>query len=170
MTDTPNKTIVTTSTGNRIGNPGKGKEIPLELLVDMHIRQKMNVTEIARALNIHHTTVSKRLKRTGISTLDLFKANKKNILIKHQKDILDSVSSRDLKRAGLRDKYVAVGVLEDKIEGRTGELSFNLQINLIEQIYDSRFKARPLDMGSEPPIETVANQATTEVPDNEGEK
>lgn len=168
LIDTKNTEV--TKTRKKTGHPGRRNVIPLEVLIDMHVKQKMGVSEIAKVLNVSHVTVSNRLNKEGINLLSIFKENKKNILLLEQKKLLESISEEQRKKASYRDKMVSLGILEDKISGRHGDVNINLQVNLIEQIYDSRFKPRPQDVVKDAVIENVANQATTEVIDITEEK
>ncbi len=104
----------TTPTKNKVGHPGKRNIIPIELLVDMYVRKKMNVTEIAKALNLTHGTVSLRLSNAGVPSLDQFKANRSDIIALKQANILNSFNEIDIKKMQPRDKIVSFGILYDK--------------------------------------------------------
>jgi len=96
------------------GKPYKQDIIPLAILIDMHVRQKMPIMLIAKTLNISHSNVCDRLRKAGIQALEAFRMHRADILALEQQRILSHITDADIKRAGIKDKAVSIGILYDK--------------------------------------------------------
>ncbi len=112
----------------KAGHPGKQNIVPIEMLVDMYVKKKMNVTQIAQALNLSVGTVSLRLSNTGITTLDQFKKSRSDIMALKQANILQSFDSADIKKMQPRDKIVSFGILYDKERLERGFSTSNISM------------------------------------------
>lgn len=99
------------------GKPPAHLIIPIDVLVDMFVRQKMGITEIAEKLNITRQTVSDRLQRHGISYLGIFKENRKDIFALMQRNLMNSITDSEIKKMPVRDRIVSTGILYDKEHG-----------------------------------------------------
>ena len=72
--------------------------------------------EIAKIADTDHSHVIKTLQRYGIDRthVDRYKAHRADILAGMQERLLNNITKADIKKAPMRDKIVAAGILYDK--------------------------------------------------------
>jgi len=86
-------------------------------------KRGLTFPEIAKVLDCSATNAMNRLRRfeKEFGDVDTYVSNRSKILAMHQKRVLDSITPDNLKKAGLRDKTVAFGVLFDKEKVESGK-------------------------------------------------
>lgn len=114
-------------------HPG-AKNIPLADIIE-YVNKGLGPTEIGRLLGCDKSNITKRLQYHGYSKegVERFKTHKADLLAHVQSKILDAINPSDIKRASLKDKTVAMGILMDKEHqlrnpGQSGHVSIYLSI------------------------------------------
>lgn len=92
------------------------KGVTIEEITYLMEVEGLNVTQTALRLGCDKSNISDHLKRNNIvpGYLQNFNKNKAKAYAHIQERILKSISMEDIKKAGLSQKIIAVGVLADK--------------------------------------------------------
>lgn len=83
------------------------KVIPYETLYDLYVVQKLNLKQVAKQLQVHETTVAKRLKEYKIPTRGSSQQNRKYYCNEHYFDTIDTKSKAYLLGLICADGWVA---------------------------------------------------------------
>lgn len=134
-----NQTAITVPAKRKRGKPRTADIIPIEVIVDMYVRQKMSCTQIAKTLNISYQTVSDRLGRNGISTMELWKKNRADMFALKQKMITDSITEESLQKANLAMKIMAFGTYYDKERLERGLSTSN--VSMFQHVIEDHAKS-----------------------------
>ena len=96
--------------------PGRknGPIISIEAMIDLK-RRGLTILQIADLLHCHTSTVSKRLAKldNSIDLTDKYIKHRPWMYAYNQQRIIQSITQTDIRKAGLRDKVVAIGILHD---------------------------------------------------------
>ena len=115
-----------------LSNAAKG--IDLADIIDLR-KRGLSHGAIGKVLGCTKKNIQKRLRWASneVDRIENFKTYKGDVLAIHQRRILDSIDQGTIKKAGLRDRVLAFGVLHDKEKMITdkGEGKGQLQINII---------------------------------------
>ena len=113
------------------GRPRKGSE-PLtkkkiETLVNAGITSP---TRIAEIVGVQPNAASYALKRynvqQNVEDLEQFKQHRAEIFAGKQAQILESIDNEDIKKAGLKDRMMALGIIYDKERLERGKSTQNM--------------------------------------------
>lgn len=95
------------------------KKPPDKLLQAIELKERnpqLQQKEIASIVGCSPAYISRELKRLGFDFkhVQTFKQLKADILAAHQSKVLEGITEEDIKKASLKDKAIAFGVLSDK--------------------------------------------------------
>jgi hypothetical protein len=104
------------------------KGIPLYAIIDCIENKNLSITDTAKLLDTTKSNVSERLSKAGIKPnyLTKYKTHRSDILASYQQIILNSLTSKDLEKAGLSQKMMALGILYDKERLERGQSTENV--------------------------------------------
>ena len=90
------------------------KAIPIELMIDLK-RRGLADTQIGELLGCHGSNVGRRLAKlsSSIDITDKYIKHRPWLFAYEQQRIRQSITQADIRKAGLRDKIVAIGILHD---------------------------------------------------------
>lgn len=74
----------------------------------------MHHHEIAKILGCARETVTRKLKEADLEGLADYESNEATVLAHQRRRIISSITDEDLKKAGLSQKIIGIGVLMDK--------------------------------------------------------
>ena len=111
---------------NLIRYPGS-KGIPIETIIELR-KKNLSCSQIATLLKCNPSNITRRLKTIdeAIETTNHYRSNRGFLLSLEQNRIRHSITNADLKRAGLRDKVISIGVLFDKERLEEGKSTENI--------------------------------------------
>ena len=101
------------------------------LKIEELLKKGLALTQIAKLCNISVTAVRGLIERNNIDPIDteVYKKNRADTLASVQRRLLNNISQADIKKSGLRDKVVAVGILYDKERLERGQSTENVSID-----------------------------------------
>ena len=122
------------------------KGIPLYDIIDAIENKNLSITETAKLLNSSKSNISERLSKAGYRPkyLDHYKSNRADILSSYQQIILNSLTPKDLEKAGLSQKMMAFGILYDKERLERDKSTHNisyLDVVKAKEIMESRLQS-----------------------------
>ncbi|MBQ09307.1 MAG: hypothetical protein CMD96_05915 [Gammaproteobacteria bacterium] len=118
------------------------KEIPIELLISYQ-QKKLSGTDIAKIVGCSDSNVRKRLAEAGypIQKAKHFKEHEATIIGLKRKEILESISEGDKKKASLMQKVTSYGILFDKQRVLEDKSTENIAFSgRLEEIQDTKGK------------------------------
>ena len=122
------------------------KGIPLYDIIDAIENKNLSITETAKLLNSSKSNISERLSKAGYRPkyLENYKSHRADILSSYQQIILNSLTPKDLEKAGLSQKMMAFGILYDKERLERGQSTENIAYQDVvkaKQVMESRLKS-----------------------------
>lgn len=121
-------------------------------------KRGFSLAEIAKQRGCSKQAISQMLTRSGVDVevVEQFKKDKPFILHAKQKMVLDSITLPVINKMSGRDRFIATGILADKIRdlegGVLGGITANLWVNLVSQSH----KLAEKDIT--PPVDAVAEE------------
>ena len=89
------------------------KYVPIAKLIELR-KKGLTHKEIGKIVGITRENVTRRLCDVDIPGIETFKRNRADVFAYHQEKLLNSITQSDIKKAPMRDKIVAAGILYDK--------------------------------------------------------
>jgi len=125
--------------------PQTNKHIPIETILDLR-RKKLSCSQIACIVGCCKQNIQQRLKDSGLEHLETHKKYRADILALKSREILESIDTADIKKAGLRDRVIAYGTLYDK-----ERLELDKATSIIKPLVT--FGTEPIDITPETALE-----------------
>jgi len=118
------------------------KQIPIELLISYQ-QKKLSAVDIGRIVGCSDSNVRQRLSEAGYPIIKAkhFKEHEATIINLKRKEILESISETDKKKASLMQKVTSYGILFDKQRVLEDKSTENIAFSgRLEEIQDTKGK------------------------------
>ena len=131
------------------------KNIPLEKMIALR-KRGLSYDQIAKLCGCSKPNVIERLAKVQgeIDNIPHFKKYKDEVILLKQSKIINALTDAQIEKMAPRDKVLAFGILEDKLDRRSQANKPNLSINI--RISPEQLKAMAqemLDRGGQIPID-----------------
>lgn len=169
--DTPQTPTKTTMAEDKPLNPkfpSSRKNIPIEKLIELR-KRGMTIDEIGKIVGCNKVNVYNRLKALNddIEGIGEFKKHKDDVILLKQSRLINALTDSQIEKMAPRDKVLAFGILEDKLERRAQANKPNLSINL--RISPEQLKLMAEEMLARSGSPTIDITPTNQLIDNETE-
>jgi hypothetical protein len=106
------------------------KYIPIEDII-AYRQKNLTHAEISALVGCSPANVTQRLQQADIQGLENYKQYKDVAFESLQRDISKNITLRDIQKAPLQSKILAMGVLQDKIQALRGQATDIIQVNQV---------------------------------------
>lgn len=120
--------------------PSAPKGTKLEAILTLR-KRGFSLAECGKQLGVSKQAVGQLLRRSGVDVeaVEQYKRDKPLLLNAVQKRVLDSIDSKVIAKMSGRDRFIALGITQDKIADLEnpahGGISANLWVNIVAQAH-----------------------------------
>jgi hypothetical protein len=108
--------------------------IPIDTIIKM-ADGGMTQTEIAKVVSCSPQNISARLSAVDYNGLKTLRDSKDKVFERLQWELAKSIEPADIKKMAVRDRFMGIGILEDKIRLLRGQsVGQDIQINVIQAL------------------------------------
>jgi len=116
--------------------PLNGQQFDRAKALELRMKHNMSYGQIGTQLGVSGESVRKALKKVGADHAPLrqaFQENKAEVLELLQLRIVKSIDDEQIKKMAPRDKFVAIGILHDKIRLERNQSTSNHALGILTQ-------------------------------------